>query len=234
MSSFSLCVARECFFPAQSLLLTYWRQEPACQNFGCWTRQQIGSCWVFFGGVLLEWRSMMPSLSQIYHHVSSLRANAQFFLCRSYEEGCWEHKQQGKQKNWFVMSLFGGGVLLGIMLAEHDARPLLKRSSCVIVLEQTHNFLFCLCAVTNGGGVGIVDGYVPAKDIIPKNPYRVLLRYRLVKYRENTDRFRTEIPNWDATLSLSPFLSKNAATAIHYPPRLILAMPPMQPFKWLE
>ena len=49
-------------------------------------------------------------------------------------------------------------------------------------------------------GVGIVDGYVPAKDIMPKNPYRVFLWCRLVKYRENTNRYRTEIPNRDATL----------------------------------
>jgi len=54
--------------------------------------------------------------------------------------------------------------------------------------------------MNGGGAVGIVDGYVPAKDIIPKNPYRVFLRYRLVKYRENTDRYRTEIQNRDATL----------------------------------
>ncbi len=33
----------------------------------------------------------------------------------------------------------------------------------------------------------IIDGCVPTKDIIPKHPYRVFLRYRLVKYRENTD-----------------------------------------------
>jgi len=46
----------------------------------------------------------------------------------------------------------------------------------------------------------IVDGYVPAKDIIPKNPYRVFLRYRLVKYRENTDRCRTEILNRNANM----------------------------------
>ena len=46
----------------------------------------------------------------------------------------------GQTKNWFVMSPLGGEVLLGIMLAEHDARPLLKRSSCVIVLRANARF----------------------------------------------------------------------------------------------
>jgi len=41
---------------------------------------------------------------------------------------------------------------------------------------------------------------VPTKDLIPKDPYRVFLWYRLVKYREKTERYRTEIPNRDATL----------------------------------
>jgi hypothetical protein len=31
-------------------------------------------------------------------------------------------------------------------------------------------------------------------------PDRVFLRYRLVKYQENTDRYQTKIPNRDATL----------------------------------
>jgi len=77
---FSLCVTREGFFPAQSHLLTYWRQESACQNSGCWARQRIGLCWVIFGGVLLGWQSMMPSFSLKYHCVSSLRVNARFFV----------------------------------------------------------------------------------------------------------------------------------------------------------
>ena len=65
-----------------------------------------------------------------------------------------------------------------------------------------HDFLFCLCAVINGSGVGIVDGYILP---IPKISYQVFLRYRLVKYRENTDRYRTEIPNRDATLFFTTF-----------------------------
>ncbi len=41
---------------------------------------------------------------------------------------------------------------------------------------------------------------VPTKCTIPKRPDRVFLWYWLVKYRENTNRYRTKIPNWDATL----------------------------------
>jgi hypothetical protein len=33
-----------------------------------------------------------------------------------------------------------------------------------------------------------------------EGPYRVFLRYRLGKYRENTNRYHTEIPNRDTTL----------------------------------
>ncbi len=33
-----------------------------------------------------------------------------------------------------------------------------------------------------------------------RKPYRVFLRYRYGKYRENTNRYRTEIPNRDTTL----------------------------------
>jgi hypothetical protein len=41
---------------------------------------------------------------------------------------------------------------------------------------------------------------VPAKCTTPKRPDQVFLWYQLVKYRENTDRYQTEIPNQDATL----------------------------------
>jgi len=51
--------------------------------------------------------------------------------------------------------------------------------------ESKCTIFYFLCVVKNGGGVGIVDGHVPTKDIIPKNPYRVFLWYRLVKYQEN-------------------------------------------------
>jgi hypothetical protein len=118
-SFFSLHVHKKAFFPAQILLLTYWRQEPARQKSGCWAR----------------WR-------------------------------------QGGQKNWFVLSLFWG-VLLGIMLAEHDARPLLKISSCVMVLSKGMIIFYC--------------NYVPAKIIVSKNPYQVFLWYWVVKYQENTN-----------------------------------------------
>ena len=64
-------------------------------------------------------------------------------------------------------------------------------------------FYFVCVADKNGDGVGIVDGYVPAKDLIPKNPYRAFLWYLLVKYWENTNRYWTEIPNQDATLELT-------------------------------
>jgi hypothetical protein len=120
-SFFSLHAHKKAFFPAQSLLLTYWRQEPARQKSGCWAR----------------WR-------------------------------------QGGRQNGFVLSHFGGGVLLGIMLAKHDARPLLKISSCVMAWFQAKAQLF-YC------------NYVPAKIIVPKNPYRVFLQYQLVKYQENTN-----------------------------------------------
>ncbi len=33
-----------------------------------------------------------------------------------------------------------------------------------------------------------------------EGPYQVFLRYRLGKYRENTNRYHTEIPNQDTTL----------------------------------
>jgi hypothetical protein len=39
---------------------------------------------------------------------------------------------------------------------------------------------------------------VPAKCTILKRTNRVFLRYRLGKYREHTNRYRTEIPNQDA------------------------------------
>jgi hypothetical protein len=42
---------------------------------------------------------------------------------------------------------------------------------------------------------------VPVKCTIPKRPDQVFLRYRLVKYRENTNQYQTKIPNQDdATL----------------------------------
>jgi hypothetical protein len=63
---------------------------------------------------------------------------------------------------------FWGVVLLGIMLAEHDARPHLKISSCVMVPSKGMIIFYC--------------NYVPAKIIVPKNPYQVFLRYWLVKY----------------------------------------------------
>ncbi len=44
---------------------------------------------------------------------------------------------------------------------------------------------------------------VPAECTIPKRTNRVFLRYRLGKYQENTNRYRTEIPNRDATLKKS-------------------------------
>jgi hypothetical protein len=72
------------------------------------------------------------------------------------------------------------------MLAEHDARPLLKISSCVMVLSKGTIIFNCNC--------------IPAKIIVPKNPYRVFLWYRLVKYRENTNQYQTEILNRDTTL----------------------------------
>ncbi len=34
-----------------------------------------------------------------------------------------------------------------------------------------------------------------------KGPYQVFLQYRLGKYRENTNRYHTKIPNWDTTLA---------------------------------
>ena len=42
------------------------------------------------------------------------------------------------------------------------------------------------------------------------------------------------VPNPPAVtrpISLFPSLNENAATAIRYPPRLVVAMPPMQPFE---
>ncbi len=33
-----------------------------------------------------------------------------------------------------------------------------------------------------------------------EGPYQVFLWYRLGKYQENTNRYHTEIPNWDTTL----------------------------------
>jgi hypothetical protein len=41
---------------------------------------------------------------------------------------------------------------------------------------------------------------VPSKYTIPKRTNQVFLRYRLGKYWENTNRYQTKIPNWDATL----------------------------------
>jgi hypothetical protein len=41
---------------------------------------------------------------------------------------------------------------------------------------------------------------VPAKCTIPKCPDQVFLWYWLEKYRENTDPYQTEIPNWGTTL----------------------------------
>jgi hypothetical protein len=75
---------------------------------------------------------------------------------------------------------------MGIMLAEHDARPHIKKIIMCHRSESKHTtYLFCLCAITNGGEVvGIIDGYIPAKDIIPKNPYRVFLQYQLVKNKK--------------------------------------------------
>jgi hypothetical protein len=96
----------------------------------------------------------------------------------------------GRTKELVRVESFWGGVLLGIMLAEHDAWPLLKISSCVMVPSEGMIIFYC--------------NYVPAKIIVPKNPYRVFLRYRLVKYRENTNRYQTEIPNWD-TIQLYNF-----------------------------
>ncbi len=81
----------------------------------------------------------------------------------------------GRTKELVHAESFWGGVLLGIMLAEHDARPLLKISSCVMVPSEGTIIFYC--------------NYVPAKIIVPKNPYRVFLRYRLVKYQENTNRY---------------------------------------------
>ncbi len=81
------------------------------------------------------------------------------------------------------------GVLLGIMLVEHDARPLLKISSCVMVPSEGTIIFDC--------------NYVPAKIIVPKNPYQVFLWYRLVKYQENTNQYRTKIPNRDTALVFS-------------------------------
>ncbi len=76
----------------------------------------------------------------------------------------------GRTKELVCAESFFEGVLLGIMLAEHDAQPLLKISSCVMVPSK--------------GAIIFYSHYVPAKIIVPKNPYRVFLWYRLVKYQE--------------------------------------------------
>jgi hypothetical protein len=46
---------------------------------------------------------------------------------------------------------------------------------------------------------------VPAKCTISKRPDQVFLRYRLGKYRENTNRYQTKIPNRGTTLLISAF-----------------------------
>jgi hypothetical protein len=54
-----------------------------------------------------------------------------------------------------------------------------------------------------GRSLPLREKRVPAKCTIPKRPDQVFLWYQLVKYQENTNRYRTEIPNRDATLNYS-------------------------------
>jgi hypothetical protein len=58
---------------------------------------------------------------------------------------------------------------------------------------------------------------------VVKRPDRVFLWYRLVKYRENTDRYQTEILNRDATLEKTK--SNNEHRTFGHPPHL----PPPSP-----
>jgi hypothetical protein len=46
---------------------------------------------------------------------------------------------------------------------------------------------------------------VPAKFTIPKWTNQVFFQYRLVKYQENTNRYRPKIPNRKTTLHFSGF-----------------------------
>ena len=170
VSSFSLCVAREGFFP-----------RPVSSSYVLAPEASMSEI------LLLG----TPAIYFVLHDAQPLLNISSCVISES--------KRMIFSVSRFVLSLFWGGVLLGIMLAEHNARPLLKRSPCVIVLRANTQY-FILSVLLRMNGDGIVDGYVPAKDIIPKNPYRVFLRYRLVKYRENTIQYRTEIPNQDATL----------------------------------
>jgi hypothetical protein len=76
---------------------------------------------------------------------------------------------------------------------------------------ELHFVKFCgnsPCLVHKKGAEARGKG-VPAKCTIPKRTNQVFLRYRLVKYRENTDRYQTEIPNRDATLLLLHLLNTN-------------------------
>jgi hypothetical protein len=184
---FSLCVAREGFFsrPVPSLLLTGARSQHV-RNLAAGRASKL---------VCATW--CPASLKNII--VCHLWEQTHDFFCVAVTKKAAGRASGRANERIGSCYLFWGGVLLGIMLAEHDARPLLKRSPCVIVLRANTKTII-LSVLLRMNGVGIVDGYVPPKDKIPKNPYRVFLRYWLVKYRENTIRYRTELPNQDATL----------------------------------
>ena len=133
------------FPPSPFFLLTGARsQHVRIPAAGC--ASELVRAESFYGGLVGMTEHDAQPLLKISLCVFS-ESERTFFLCCSYNynEGCWACKRQGEQKNWFVLSLFWGGVLLGIMLAEHDAQPLSKISSCVIVLRANAQFFICLC-----------------------------------------------------------------------------------------
>ncbi len=75
------------------------------------------------------------------------------------------------------------------------------------IWRELHIVKFCGNSPQKGGLVhqkgGRSEGKRGSRQMYDtEGPYRVSLRYRLGKYRENTNRYHTEIPNRDTTLLL--------------------------------
>ena len=183
-SFFSLCGLRRLF--SRPVPSSYFL-APAASMSEIWLLGAPANWFVlslFLGGLvgMEEHDAQRPaSLKKII--VCHLWVQTHDFLCIAVKKGCWVCKRQVKHKNWFVLSLFWGESCWESCWQTWCPASLNKITVCHC--SESKRTIVFVCVVKNGGGVGIVDGYVPAKDIIPKNPYRVFLRYWLVKYREN-------------------------------------------------
>ena len=179
---FSLCVAWEGFFPPSPFFLLSGASSQHVRNLAAGRASKLVCAESFFGGSCWDGGAWCPaSLKKII--VCHLWVQTHDFLCIAVKKGCWVCKRQVKHKNWFVLSLFWGESCWESCWQTWCPASLNKITVCHC--SESKRTIVFVCVVKNGGGVGIVDGYVPAKDIIPKNPYRVFLRYWLVKYREN-------------------------------------------------